>query len=360
MKFSHIYNAALVLPSSILKHSSLTLKDSKIAAINKPAPKDAALINARGLYLAPGFIDTHIHGSPDDIISHETRYGTTASVIAVSCGRPVPKISEYPNILGVRLEGPYINPVMAGAQDKRFIRQSFHSGIGITEIRSDPGMRIDWFHSRNAQGDLAVKMMTLAPELPGAERLIRLCKQKGVISSIGHSDASYAEAKRSFKIGVRHATHLFNAMSGPRHGTAGAGFAALFDKRVTVEVIADLKHVRPGLLRLVFTVKDPDNIILVTDSVRAPSSGHKTGSRITMMDAVKNVVTHCGLSLPSAVRMASTNPARLFGVAGRKGSIAPGKDADLVLFDKNFNVEFVIIGGRIVYQKRGLRKRCAE
>ena len=343
MPTTYIFNASVVINNRILRHSSLTLKDSKITAVNKRAPKDAVFINARGLYLAPGFIDTHIHGSPEDIIAYETRYGTTAFVIAVSCGCPVPDIYGYQNILGIRLEGPFINPVMAGAQGKSFIKSP--SENGLSKIINSCGKDL--------------KMITLAPELPGAKTLIHLCKKRGIIPSIGHSNATYEAAKKSFNAGIKHATHLFNAMSGPRHGTAGAGLAALFDKRVTIEVIAALKHVRPELFRLIFAIKDTAGIILITDSVRAPSSGHRTGSRCTMVDAVKNAVVRCGISISDAVGMASANPARLFGVSKCKGSIAPGKDADLVLFDKNFNVEFTIIGGRIVYQKRGSHKRCA-
>jgi len=343
MRMTHIFNVSIILPSRILKSSSVTFKDSKIVAINKPAPKDAVLINARGAYLAPGFIDTHIHGNPEEIISHETKFGTTSFIIAVSCGRTVSQISGYPSVLGIRLEGPYINPSMAGAQDKSCIR--LPSKDGFRDIINIHGNRLN--------------MITFAPELPGAGKLIKFCKARGIIPSIGHSDASYKEAKKSFDLGIRHATHLFNAMSGPRHGTAGAGLAALFDKRVTVEVIADLKHVSPELLRLVFAVKDPDKIILITDSVRAERLSYPQFSRrlnvghiagcAHMLDCLKNVVKHCGVSLSDAVKMASGNPARLFGISKHKGSIELGKDADLVVFDKNFNVEFTIIGGKIVY-----------
>lgn len=338
MLTTHIFNTSIILPGRILKHASLTLEGSKIKTVNKSAPENAVRINARGAYLSPGFIDTHIHGSPRQIISNETKYGTTAFVVAVSCGRTIPEISGYLGAIGVRLEGPYINSSMVGAQDKRFIRQSFNSR-GVY----DPGML----------------MMTLAPELPGAERLIQLCKKHNIMPSIGHSDASYEEAKKSFDLGIRHATHLFNAMSGPRHGTAGAGLAALFDGRVTVEVIADLKHVHPELLRLVFAVKDPAKIILITDSVRAEKTMFSTpgvgmvAGMAHMIDCVKNVVLNCGVSLPDAIRMASANPARLFGANKHKGSIGVGKDADLVAFDKNFNVKFTVIGGKMVYQKKG-------
>lgn len=343
MSTIHIFNATVILNDRILRRSSVTIKSSKILAVGKSAPKGAGLINAKGLCLAPGFIDTHIHGNPDDIAAYEMKHGTTSFVVAVSCGCKIPDISGYSNVLGVRLEGPYINPKMAGTQDERFIKPP--STTDLRRVISSCGADF--------------KMVTLAPELPGAKKLIKACRQNGVMPSIGHSDASYKNAKESFGLGIRHATHLFNAMSGPKHGTAGAALAALFDKRVTIEIIADLKHVRPELLRLVFAVKDKRDIILVTDSVRAPASGHKIGSRITMMDAVKNTVKCCGVSLSDAVRMASENPARLFGLSDRKGSISPGKDADIVAFDKDFNVKFTMIGGRIVYQKKGMCKRCA-
>ena len=349
MPITHIFNAAIILNDRILKRSSVTIKDFKITKIGKLPPKGAALINARGLYLAPGFIDTHIHGSPDEIMRNETRYGMTAFVIAVSCGRPTPKISACPSILGIRHEGPFINQSMAGAQDKRFIRKT----MARTGSFKGPVLKAH------------PKMMTLAPEIPGVETLIKFCKQNGVIPSIGHSDASYEEAKKSFDVGIRHATHLFNAMSGPRHGTAGAGLAALFDKRVTVEVIGDLKHVSAGLLRLVFAIKDPSKIILITDSVRAerlsyPQHSGRLNVRYAggcshIINCVKNAVKYCGVNLTDAVIMASANPARLFGIEKQKGSIAPGKDADIVLFDKNFNVKFTIRGGKIVYQNKGIR-----
>ena len=195
-------------------------------------------------------------------------------------------------------------------------------------------------------------MITLAPELNGAEALIRACLKHKVIPSIGHSDASYMEAQRSFSSGIKHVTHIFNAISGPRHGSAGASVAAIFDGSVTVEVIADLKHVKEDLLGLLFALKNKDNIILITDSIRAGSSGHRSGSRLTMIRAVENVITRCGVGLVDAVRMASLNPALAFGVSRNKGSIAAGKDADIVIFDKNFDVKMTMIRGRMVYSRK--------
>jgi N-acetylglucosamine-6-phosphate deacetylase len=332
-----IQNGIIVLPGKLLKNSCLEISGDKISRIGKtikPKPGDT-IIDACGAFVSPGFIDTHIHGSPAEITANETKYGTTSFVIAVSCGRPIPDISGCENALGVRLEGPYINPKMTGAQDKRSIRPPSVKGLEKI-IRSGRGK---------------IRMITLAPELPNAYNLIKACIRSGVIPSIGHSDADYTEAKKAFSAGIRHVTHIFNAVSGPRHGSAGASMAALFDKRVAVEVIADMKHVEKDLLRLLIALKNNNSIILITDSVRAKSSGHKKGSTLTMIDAVRNMVKHCGVSLADAVKMASLNPAAAFGVSHDKGSIHPGKDADIAVFDKNFDVKMTVIHGRIVYLK---------
>jgi len=335
-----IENGMVVLPDRLLKNTPVFISGDKIRKrLLRSARNDEVItIDARGLFVSPGFIDSHIHGSPSDIIVNETKYGTTAFVVAVSCGETVPGISGYENALGVRLEGPYINKKMAGAQSKRFI--SSPSVKGLEKILK--------------QGRGAIKMVTLAPELKGASGLIKTCIKHNVLPSLGHSDANYSEAQKAFSLGIRHITHIFNAVSGPRHGSAGASMAAVFDKRVTTEVIADMKHVRIEPLDSLFALKDCDKIILVTDSVRAKSSGHKEGSRLTMIGAVKNVVTRCGVDIACAVRMASANPARLFGVWASKGSLAPGKDADIVIFDKNFDVKMTMIRGIIVYRSSSI------
>jgi N-acetylglucosamine-6-phosphate deacetylase len=334
-----IKNGTVILPSGLLKRSTVFINNSKILSVGKPPlrAKDSVIIDAKGAFVSPGFIDAHIHGLPEEIFLNERKYGTTSFVVAVSCGLPAPDLSGHPCALGVRLEGPFINPIMAGAQDRRYIKKPSVGRLAKILKRSGASL----------------KMITLAPELEGCAPLIKACVDKGVIPSIGHSNATYEEAKKYFSVGIRHVTHIFNAISGPRHGSAGASMAALFDGRVTAEVIADLKHVRADLLRLLFALRNKERIVLITDSVRAGSSGHKNGSRLTMIKAVENVVRRCGVRLPDAVRMASLNPATVFGVARQKGSIASGKDADIVIFDENFDVKMTMIRGRIVYKKKG-------
>ena len=183
---------------------------------------------------------------------------------------------------------------------------------------------------------------------------------------MGHTSADYEEGVKGIDAGVTHATHLFNGMRRMAVDGFSAVFACLSDDRVVVEIIFDLIHVRPELLCLALAMKKKDSIILITDSVRAASGrlkvkggvyrlrdGTIAGSNLTMIGAVKNAVQSCGVTLADAVRFAAMNPARLLGVDARKGSITKGKDADIVIFDKDFDVKMTIARGKIVYRKRG-------
>ena len=211
-----------------------------------------------------------------------------------------------------------------------------------------------------------LKMMTIAPELKGAGALVRLLARRGVRPSIGHSYATCAQAEKGIEAGIRHATHMFNAMRATASREPGVVGAVLSDRRVWAEVILDRIHVHEALFGLLIQAKGLDKVVLVTDSVRALpgkgvkraagayrfASGKLAGSALTMIGAVRNAV-RCGLSIPDAIRLATVNPARLFGVGRRRGAIAAGKDADLVIFDKNFDVNMTIMRGRIMFRKRG-------
>jgi N-acetylglucosamine-6-phosphate deacetylase len=256
-----------------------------------------------------------------------------------------------PSVLGLRLEGPYISKAKAGAQDKRYIRRPNVKELSKIIERSSPVFR----------------MMTIAPEKKGALSLVRALVKNGIIASIGHSYATYDEAKQGISAGIRHATHVFNAMRGTDGCKPGVVGAALSDNRVFAEIILDLIHVRETFFGLLVRAKGLDKVVLVTDSVKALhqkgvkkalgayrfAGGRLAGSALTMMGAVKNAVTACGLSLPDAVRLATLNPARLLSAQVRKGAIEAGKDADIVIFDKDFNVKMTIVRGKIMYRKRG-------
>ena len=363
MQRTHIKNCTIISEDAIVKNSSLTINNKTIASIGKSAilRKGDFIIDAKDCYISPGFIDTHIHGAAEDIFSYETKFGTTAMVVALSCDRltniysAVDRIHKFKknsclgkNILGVRLEGPYISKEKAGAQKLSCIRKP-----NIKEL----------YTILKRCGSL-LKIMTIAPEEKGAIELVKILRKAGVVASIGHSNAYTKEARSGIDAGIKHATHMFNAMSGKEHLDGVVG-AVLKGRRIICEVILDLVHVSKKRAKFLLKQKGLRGIILITDSIRArhPRGAKKdgvvyrladerlAGSCLTMVGAVKNAVKRLGLSLPDAVRLASLNPARLLSVEDKKGSIEVGKDADLVIFDKNFNVKVTIINGKIVYKK---------
>ncbi|MDD5135718.1 MAG: N-acetylglucosamine-6-phosphate deacetylase [Candidatus Omnitrophica bacterium] len=365
---SHILikNGTLIFPDALLPHSAVLVEGKKIAAVGKKMrhPKGTISIDALGAYISPGFIDTHIHGSPDDIFRNETRYGTTSVVIAESCApleniygkirrvEQFVKISAFGhNVLGVRLEGPYISRQKSGAQDRRYIKRP--SRKETLEIIKKCGHLL--------------KILTIAPEVKGAIPVIKLLRPHGIIASIGHSNATYEEAAAGIAAGISHATHIFNAMRGPERGESGASSAALLEDAVTAEIVLDLIHVTKEAFDILIKVKSTSRTILITDSVRAEKrpgvekrdgvykfkDGTIAGSALTTIGALRHSVRACGLQLVDAVRMLTVNPARLLGVERRKGRIAAGMDADITIFDEDFDVKATIVNGEIAYRKKG-------
>lgn len=360
-----IKNGSVILKDRILRNAAVLITGHTITSIGvKGNKKQALVIEAAGHFVSPGFIDTHIHGDPSRVFQNEIKHGTTAIVVAESCG-PIGELFKRavqlqkfinnnpsgPSVLGLRIEGPYINTIKAGAQDRRFIRQPNNKELANITKQCSP----------------VLKMMTLAPEEKGALSLIRTLANNGIIASIGHSYATYEESRKGIEAGIRHATHVFNAMRDTNSHEPGVVGAVLSDNRVFAEIILDLVHVHETLFALLAQVKGIDKVILITDSVKALSqkgvrrsrgayrfpNGKLAGSSLTMMGAVKNAVTVCGLKLPEAVRFATLNPATLLGVQARKGSIVAGKDADLAIFDEKFNIKMTIVRGKIAYRRRG-------
>lgn len=359
-----IRRGRIILKDRILAGGSILIGGGKIRKVGKVSePLGAVVVDAKGLFVAPGFIDTHIHGDPEAVLPQEIKYGTTSIVAAISCASPA-KISRTINsikrylkngkfkgsVLGIRLEGPYISKVRAGAQDRRYIQPP--SVEGLIKIMSEC--------------DGLLKIMTVAPEVKGAHRIIKILKRDGVIASIGHTDAGRRACMKAVDAGATHATHLFNGMRRPAGDDDAAAHVCIEDKRVTVEIIVDMVHVKPKMLRLALSGKDKKNLILITDSVKAEMSvsdaadgvyrlknGTIAGSSLTMIGAVKNAVRCCGSGLSDAVRYATANPARLLGIDKDKGMIAKAKDADIVIFDKDFDVKMTIARGKILYRKRG-------
>lgn len=340
-------------------------------------------------WLVPGYIDTHVHGGggaqcntgdPDEIAAvarFHARHGTTA-LLATTVAAPVQQLEEAlgaiegcaagararsnasvretppgATVLGAHLEGPFLSPERPGAMDPS------------TFIAPDPASAAQLLHA----GRGTVRMMTLAPELPGALEVVRALADEGVIPSLGHSDASYATARAAVQAGAQAATHLFNGMAQFHHRQPGLVGAALDLPEVSCELICDGVHVDPVAVRLVHRAKGLAGIRLVTDAieaagmsdgrfrlggatvevregvVRLTGGGSIAGSTLTMDMAVRNAVRFLGVPVPEAVTLATANPARLLGMDDRRGAIAVGMDADLVVLGEDLLCCGTIVGG---------------
>jgi len=259
-------------------------------------------------------------------------------------------------VLGVHLEGPFFNRRRAGAQPLDWC--------------VDPGD--DALRRLLAPGEGLTRMISLAPELPGALAAIETFARHGIVVSIGHTDATYEQTQAAFAAGARHITHLFNAMSPLHHREPGVIGAALTTDGVTVQLIADGLHLHPAILNLAVRCKGVAELVLITDAIagtglpdgeytmgpqqvivrngeaRTPA-GNLAGSTLTLERAVANMVRLAGVPLPAALQMATLNPARVLGLERRKGRLAPGYDADMVALDADFHVHLTMVGGQIIY-----------
>lgn len=378
-----IINGRILTESGMVEGKEL-LYDERVQGIVPPdTAENTEVIDAKGLILAPGLIDLHIHGSAGDDASDGDEGGlrriaesllssgvtgflpTTMTlpwpVIERAIGavrRMMPKSREKgfmgSQILGCHAEGPFINPKMKGAQAEAHILPP--SAEKILPHKD------------------TLRLLTMAPEMPGGMAAIQdLASKSDILISIGHSDASFEEASAAIQAGARHVTHLFNAMSPLHHRAPGVVGAALSCPDVSCEVIADGIHVHPALFPMLHRLKR-DKLILVTDCTRAGGmadgeyslggqqitvkgaecrlkDGTIAGSVLRLNQAVRRLFEQGGISLTDAIHAASLNPARAIGISQRKGSILPGKDADFILMDDDFDVKATIIGGVTKYRK---------
>ncbi len=373
----YIVNGKIILPSRILENKALVFDNKIIDIIDTSAvPTDAEIIDANNGYIAPGLIDIHIHGYLGEDVSDGKADGikkiaegiikngvtsfcpTTMTVSreeidtalnTVRKLKPQSKTWAGAEILGVNLEGPYINPKRKGAQAKEYIKP----------LDSD-------FIINNAD---IIAITTVAPEMNGSiQKIEKICQNCGVKVSIGHSDATFEQALDAINAGASHITHLFNAQTALNHRNPGVVGAALLS-HVSTELICDTFHIHKGLFSLVEKIKG-DKLVLITDCTRAGGmpdgeytlggqkitvngikcllpDGTIAGSVLKLNEAVKNVWNNTDIPLNKIVAAASLNPANTIGVANKKGSLEKGKDADIIITDNEFNVMSVIVNGEI-------------
>ncbi len=366
-----IISGALVLPDRLVWGQALHLRDDRIAGYEAP-PTGSQVLDARGGLVLPGLIDIHYHGRllfPDPKLAAELLKQDAAFLPSTGVTRfyptlataPIPALTEVMRSLaalldqplpgaripGLHLEGVFLSPAAAGA----------HPPSLLTDF--DPQNR-EHLNLLLAAGPW-LKIVTFAPERPGGAELARFCRERGIVAACGHSAASVEQVRGFSKGGVLHLTHLFNGMSGVHHRTPGVAAAGLVLDQMSADFICDGAHVDPEIIRLILRCKRPEQLILITDRVslddRADTGpnllpdGRLAGSRLTLIRAVENLIQFTGLDWPTAVRMASLNPARLLGMDMEWGSLEPGKKADVCILNAAGQVETTLVEGRVVFQR---------
>jgi len=345
--------------------------------------EEIEIIDARDKYITPGFIDMHVHGGGGfDIMDGEyeaikqvaithSSFGTTAFLPTTmtmgkdkiikslrSINEAFTKGTGAAEILGVHLEGPYINPEKKGAQKEEYIKRATIE---------------EFLEFKKASGNL-IRLITIAPEMPGAIRFIHLLNKHKVIVSVGHSNATYDQVGEGIKAGLSHVTHTFNAMRGLDHREPGVVGAALSSPKLILEIIADLIHIHPAVIKIIIQAKGIEKIVLVTDAIRVVGKpegtydlggqevtvikgrarlkdGTLAGSVLTMDKAVRNLINNVGVSLSEAIQMATINPAKCLGIEDEKGSLELGKDADIVILDKRLEIDITMVKGKMIYRR---------
>ena len=377
----YIANGTILLPEGEVRGRALAIDDGRVAGLVDAVPAGAEVVDARGGYVAPGLVDVHCHGfmgwdasngdGPELRAMSEqlVRWGTTSwlpttmtldwpvlercfAAIRGAMAESAESGWRGARVLGCHAEGPFINPKRKGAQAESSIQRP-----DVEKLRP-------WAD--------VVKLMTVAPEVEGALPFIRAAAGLGVVLSMGHTDATATQALAGVEAGVTHATHTFNAMTPLNHREPGVVGAALSDDRVYCELIADTFHVSPMLFGIMARQKG-DHLVLITDSIQVahlPDGPHDqsgqtvivdgircrfpdgtiAGSCLTLDGAVRNFRAYTGLPLHEVVNMASLYPARSVGMDGRVGSLEPGKDADIVIADADFNVRATFVMGECVYR----------
>lgn len=380
---TQVINGRIFTPAGWVNNGSVLIEDTRIKSIlnhSHVAESVDKVIDAKGAYVLPGGIDIHVHGGggrdfmecTEDAfmtaVEAHRAHGTTAIFPTLSSST-VPMIRQaaetcqklmadpMTGVMGLHLEGPYFNPKMAGGQLPENIK---------TAKPEEYVPIIEDFTS--------IKRWDAAPELPGSCEFATYLRSKGILASLAHTAAAYDDVAKGYEAGFTHATHFYNAMTGnhkegvyKHEGTVESVY--LFDG-ITVEMIADGIHVPPVMLRLIHKQKGVERTALITDALGCAASDSKTafdprviiedgvckladrsaiaGSIATMDRLIKTAVQKAGIPLEDVARMAAETPARIMGIYDRKGSLVPGKDADIMMFDDNLDLTGVVQMGREV------------
>lgn len=384
-----LFKNAQVIFESRTEQCDVLVERDKIAKIAKSidAKGDTDVVDCTGLYLSPGFIDLHVHGGggvsamccdsekiAEMCLAHAL-HGTT-SILPTTLAAPVNQLLEVTkhikkasqcvacsNILGVHFEGPYLSPESRGAQSIDNI---------LSPKKDDPTPLLECWDK--------VKMMGIAPEIDGAFELAENLQKRGIVASIAHTKADYETAVNALEHGFSDITHIYNACTScfkrGVYRVAGVVEAGLVDDRFTVQVIADLRHLPLGVLKLLYKCKGADKMYLITDGLEFSASELKEGQRVvqengvevvmensvmmladksclagsaaTSDSLVRNMYKYVGVPIYDAVKMMTSTPARVIGADNAKGYIKEGYDADILLFDDDINIKKVMVKGRFI------------
>lgn len=385
----YLLRGKMVLPEGLAQDGLLAWTAGRIIYAGSPEGLPASIRDQAvpvpvpvGGVIVPGFIDIHVHGGYgedfmdasqevlDKITSFHSTQGTTA-MLATSMTAPKDRLDEvlaevdryrskpmpYAQLEGVHLEGPFFSPKWPGAQNPDHIVLPNVSWLAEWE-KEYPGL---------------IRQVTLAPEREGALEVIAWLRQQRITAALGHTDATYEEVERAVEAGLHHAVHTYNAMTPLHHRNPGAAGAVLSDPRISAEVIADGIHVHPAAISILAQLKQSaDQLVLITDAMsaagledgeykigdlpvivkegvaRLKDGGALAGSTLTMIRGFRYLVQDVGMSLNAASRAASLTPARLLGIDHRTGSLAAGKQADIVLLNQELGIEGVWVKGRMI------------
>lgn len=379
---TQLINAKILTPQGWLKDGSVLMRDNKILEVTNCdlAVVGADLIDVKGMYVVPGGVEIHCHGGGGGdfmegteeafrkAIDAHMKHGTTSIFPTLSsssveminrAAETCTKLMAEPGspVLGLHLEGHYLNPKMAGGQIPEYIKDP------------DPQEYINIVERWHC-----LKRWDAAPELPGAMQFGKYITGKGILASVAHTQAEYDDMIAAWEAGYSHATHFYNAMPGfhkrREYKYEGTVESIYLIDDMTVEVVADGIHVPPTILRLIYKVKGPDRACVITDALACAASDNAeafdprviiedgvcklsdrsalAGSIATMDRLIKTLVQRAEIPLEDAIKMASETPSKIMGVYDRKGSLAKDKDADVIVLDKDLNLRAVWAMGKLV------------